>query len=220
MVIKEIEDIDSSKGKKSLDIYKSYFPPNETRPVEKIVEMLRNDENYRLYGYPNDNDDNDIIGISLMYIFRSLGIGLLDYMAVISDYQRRGFGKKIFDDTFKKFESDMPNGIGLLMEIQREDMPDLQEQESVIRKDRIRFYMRMGAKILDGVNYILPPIQPGFKAEEMYLMIKPVADIHYLPKESVIRYIEAIYSTIYQYPGNDLLNTISQKLPAEIILRN
>jgi nucleotide-binding universal stress UspA family protein len=98
-----------------------------------------------------------------------------------------------------------------LMEIQKVDVPD--PLESNIRKNRVRFYTKAGAKIFDGVNYILPPIHNGIKAEEMYLMIRPLKQIHYLAKESVVQYIGAIYSTIYQYQNNDLLDTISQKLP-------
>jgi hypothetical protein len=118
----------------------------------------------------------------------------------------------------KKFASDIHDGIGLVIEIQRENVPNLQEREINGRKNRIRFYMKMGAKILERVNYFLPPIQYGTEPEEMYLMIKPLDEIHYLPKESVLQYIEAIYSTIYQYQAKDLLDTISQQLPSKIIL--
>jgi hypothetical protein len=59
----------------------------------------------------------------------------------------------------------------------------------------------------------------GIEPEEMYLMIKPIEDeIRYLPKEFVLQYIGAIYSTIYQYQDKDLLDTISRQCPSEIIL--
>ena len=54
-------------------------------------------------------------------------------MEVMSNYQRRGFSKDICEDTFKKFESDMSNGIELPIEIQREDILNPQEQESIVR---------------------------------------------------------------------------------------
>jgi GNAT superfamily N-acetyltransferase len=215
MVGKEIEDFDSFEFKQSLDIYKSSFLQNETRPIEKVVQMLKKDENYHLFIYLNDNS---VVGISLMYIFRSLSIGFLDYLAITPNYHRRGIGKEFFEFTFEKFRSDVYNGIGLLIEVQKENVLDLEERN--LREKRIRFYMRLGAKIMDGVNYILPPIQPSFGSEEMYLMIRPLGETHYLSKEPVLQYIEAIYSTIYQYQDNDLLNLISQKLPARIMLRN
>jgi hypothetical protein len=69
MFKKEIKDFDSLEFKQSLDIYKSSFPQNETRPIEKVVQMLKKDENYHLFTCLNDNS---VVGISLMRIFRSL----------------------------------------------------------------------------------------------------------------------------------------------------
>lgn len=213
--IKEIEDCDSFEFKHSLEIYKSSFPLNETRPADKIVKMLENDEDYHLFGCLYDNS---IVGISLMYIFRSLRVGLLDYMAVSPNHRKRGIGMELFKFTLERFSSVVYSGIGLLLEVQREDAPD--PLESKIRKNRIRFYTKAGAKVLDGVNYILPPIHHGTNAEEMYLMIRPLKQIHYLAKESVVQYIHTIYSTIYQYESNDLLDSTSNKLPARIMLRD
>lgn len=216
MVEKEVQHFDSSEFNESIKLYESSFPPNEntTRPVGKVVEMLKNDENYHLYTSLNHKE---VVGISLMYVFRSLGIGLLDYIAVHHDYRRRGIGKKLFEFTLEKFKSDATNGIGILIEVQKENAVDLCERN--LRERSIRFYMRMGAKIMDRVDYILPALQDGFSSEEMYLMIRPLGELDCLLKESVVRYIQAIYSTIYQYQGNDLLNLTSQKLPATIILR-
>jgi GNAT superfamily N-acetyltransferase len=215
MNIFKLTDWNSIEFECSLNIYKSSFPSNETRPIEKIAEMLKRDKNYQLFVLMKDNS---VVGISLMYVFRTLGIGLLDYMAVKPDYKRQGLGKEIFKDTLEKFMSDTPDGIGLLMEIQREDAPNLQKGEINVRKHRLRFYSNMGAKILEGVNYLLPPIQHDFEPEQMYLMIKPVNQIDYLPKEYVLQYIETIYSTIYQYQAKDLLDTISRELPNRIVL--
>jgi GNAT superfamily N-acetyltransferase len=215
MNIFKLTDWNSIEFECSLNIYKSSFPANETRPIEKIAEMLKRDKNYQLFVMMKDNS---VVGISLMYVFRTLAIGLLDYMAVKPNYKRQGLGKEIFKDTLEKFMSDTPDGIGLLMEIQREDAPNLQEGEINVRKHRLRFYSNMGAKILEGVNYLLPPIQHDFEPEQMYLMIKPVNQIDYLPKEYVLQYIETIYSTIYQYQAKDLLDTISRELPNRIVL--
>jgi GNAT superfamily N-acetyltransferase len=216
MLLKEIADFDSYELKQSVEIYKSSFPTNETRPADKVVEMLENDKNYHLF---ISLSNNSVIGISLMYIFTFLGIGFLDYMAVIPNYQRKGIGNELFNFTLERFSSNISNnGIGLLMEIQRENVPDL--RESITRKNRIEFYLRVGAKILDGVNYLLPPLQHGFEAEEMYLMIRPLVEIPYLTKESVVQYVNALYSTIYQYENDDMLEKISQKLPSRIMLRD
>jgi GNAT superfamily N-acetyltransferase len=218
MIIKEIKDYNSFEFKQSIDIYESSFPFNETRPFEDIVNLLRNDKNYHLIVSLNNNS---VIGISLMYIFRSLNIGLLDYMAISPSFRGQGVGKEIFNFTFEKLCSIITNGIGLLIEIQKENnLLDL--QEITIRKNRIGFYNKLGVKLLDKVNYLLPPIYPSNKeeVEEMYLLIKPIKEIYYLSKEQVIRYINIIYSTIYKYYDNDLLDKISSNIAEKIILRS
>jgi len=213
--MKELQDIDSSEFKQSVAIYESSFPSNEKRPYQKVIKMLQNDRNYHLF-ISSKNDT--VIGISLMYTFSSLSIGFLDYMAVIPSCQKQGIGKKLFNFTLEKLNSFVSGRIGLLMEIQRENVQDL--QEAVLRKNRMKFYMSLRAKILDGVDYLLPPLQHGLAPEEMYLILRPLKVIQYMPKQSVIRYIRAIYFTIYDYHCHDLLDKISQNLPAKIMLHD
>ncbi|MFZ0896982.1 MAG: GNAT family N-acetyltransferase [Candidatus Nitrosopolaris sp.] len=188
MVIKEIDDFDSFEFEQSIDIYKSSFPSNETRPVQRVVVMLKNDKNYHLFISVNNNS---VVGIALMYIFKPLRIGLLDYISVIPNYRRRGIGEELFKFTLEKFGSLVSNGIGLLIEIQRENVLD--PEESVVRKNRISFYTLLGAKVLKGVNYLLPPMRNGGEAEEMYLMIRPLGEVHLFQKhlllDTYVRYI-------------------------------
>lgn len=46
MLIKEIYDFDSFEFEQSIEIYKSSFPPNETRPVERVIVMLKEELSY------------------------------------------------------------------------------------------------------------------------------------------------------------------------------
>ena len=55
MEVKEILDVDSSEFQQSLQIYSSSFPPVETKPIDRIKNMLRDDENYHLYVAINKN---------------------------------------------------------------------------------------------------------------------------------------------------------------------
>ena len=80
-----LTDFDSTEFQCSLEIYKSSFPSSERRPTEKVLELLKHDKNYHLFICLKDNS---VVGISLLYTFRSLGIGLLDYMGVKPNYQR------------------------------------------------------------------------------------------------------------------------------------
>lgn len=136
MILKEVENLDSSEFKQSIEIYKYSFPANETRPADKIVDMLRNDQDYHLFISLN----NELVtGMSLMHVFSSLRMGLLDYMAVIPNLRGRGIGNNLFNFTFKKFRSIVSNGVGLMMEVQKDNARNL--QEGTLRKKRIKFYL-------------------------------------------------------------------------------
>lgn len=214
MILKELKDFCSIEFRESLKIYKTSFPSNQTRPVEKVVKMLKDDRDYHLFIAASKTA---VVGISLLYAFKSLHIGLLDYLAVDPNYQRRGIGKKLFRFTIQKLCSQMPGVVGLILEIQKERVHD--SNGGHIIKDRIRFYRQLGARVLDGVNYLLPSQTHG-KPEEMYLMIVPLARMHSLPKRFVIQYVRAIYSTIYQYENNDLLDAMCGNLPTTIRVRD
>lgn len=214
----KIIDFHSPHFAESIRLYEHSFPPYETRATEKIEEMLRCDDNYHLFA--SLNIDNKVIGISLMYTFKDLGFGLLDYMAVTPDSQNKGIGTEIFKFTLDEFKSYIPNGIGLLLEIQKENVPDLQAIEIEKRVKRINFYKRLGVKNLEGVNYLLPPLQPNAETEEMYMMIRPLMKTLYLSKESTIGFIDAIYSRIYECKDGNLLDRVVHRLPEKIFLRD
>jgi ribosomal protein S18 acetylase RimI-like enzyme len=215
MIIKEIKDYNSSEFKQSIELYKNSFPYSETRRSEDIENMLKKDENYYLIASLNNGLVN---GISLMYVFRSLNFGLLDYIAIDPAFRSQGLGKKTFEFTYKKLVTIIPTGIGLVMEVQKEN--DLDKEGKDVRRNRIKFYTSLKVKLLDKVNYFLPQIRPGTKEEDMHLMIKPLVKTDYLTREQVFVCIKNIYHTIYQYYNNDLVDKIFYNMPKKIILRS
>jgi ribosomal protein S18 acetylase RimI-like enzyme len=181
--------------------------------------MLNEDRDYHLFVAL---DSKIVVGMSLLYVFRSLNIAFLDYIAVAPNHQRMGVGKNLFRFMLQWCRKQHYSLIGLLMEIQKEDVADI--HENLKRMNRIRFYSRLGSKVLDGVKYMLPS-QDNSKPEEMYLMIAPLTELHSLAKSSVLEYVSMIYSTIYQFSDNNnnnanLLNKTFSGLPKTIALRD
>ena len=213
-VFKEINYYDNNLLKQSLDIYLTYFLPQENRPLEKIISMIQKDDNYHLLVALQDET---VIGISLLYIFPSLKFGLLDYMAVIREFQGKGIGSKLFNFTFELFSSRISDGIGLLMEIQKDNILNIKENE--IRKDRIKFYKNLGCKFLHGINYLLPS-QIGGQPEEMYLMIKPIKNIKSLSKFDIFKIVNAIYSKIDDYKTDILIDKVFYNTPDLIYIQD
>ena len=210
MHFREIRDTTSVEFKQALRVYSVSFPPISTRPADRIRNMIDSNGDYHLYVAAQNHF---VVGISLLYVFHSLKVGLLDYLAVDSRFQRKGIGSRLLQYTVDRFLREISDPIGLLIELERER--DCSREEQIVRRDRIKFYQRMGARILSDVFYLLPP-QCGTNAEEMHLMLMPLRTICSLSKESVIRYIEAIYSEVYGYESRDLLDATISKLPNEI----
>jgi GNAT superfamily N-acetyltransferase len=211
MIIKEIRNLTHTEFEELRNIYLSTFPLENAKQLDvymsHIYDMLRNENRYHLYAAV---EDSSMIGISLLYIFEYLKMALLDYMAVIPNFQRRGIGRKLFEFTNNELNRFIPDNIGMLLEVPKENVSD--PDEWLRRKRRIQFYSRLGVKVLKGVNYLLP-IQIDGDVEEMYLMIKLSKNVTWLSKKNIADFIDSVYTDVYDYRKSDLLNKTIANLP-------
>lgn len=211
MIMKEIRNLTHTEFEELRNIYLSTFPLENAKQLDMylnhIYDMLKNDNRYHLYAAL---EGKSMIGISLLYVFENLKLALLDYMAVTPNFQRRGIGRKLFEFTNNELNRCIPDNIGMLLEVPKENVSDLDELRR--RKKRIQFYSNVGVKVLKGVNYLLP-IQTDGDAEEMYLMIKLSKNITWISKKSIIDFIDSVYTDIYDYRKSDLLSKIIANMP-------
>jgi hypothetical protein len=211
MIIREIRNLTPMQFEELHNIYVSTFPLESTKQVDVFIdhikEMLRNDNRYHLY---SALEDRTMIGISLLYVFEYLKMALLDYMAVITNFRQRGIDKSLFEFTNRELNRLIPENMGMLLEVPMENVFDSDEQ--LIRRRRIKFYSRLGVKVLKGVNYLLP-LQSNGNTEEMYLMIKPSNNVTSMTKQSIADFIHSTYINVYNYTETDLLAEIISNLP-------
>jgi len=211
MIIKEIRNLTHTDFEELRNIYVSTFPLENAKQLDiyinHIYDMLRNDYRYHLYAAV---EDSSIIGISLLYIFEYLKMALLDYMAVMPNFQRLGIGRKLFEFTNNELNRFIPDNIGMLLEVPNENVSD--PDEWLRRKRRIQFYSTLGVKVLKSVNYLLP-IQIDGDVEEMYLMIKLSKNITWISKKSIVDFINSVYTDVYDYRRTDLLSKTIANLP-------
>jgi GNAT superfamily N-acetyltransferase len=211
MIIKEIRNLTHTDFEELRNIYVSTFPLENAKQLDiyinHIYDMLRNDNRYHLYAAV---EDRSIIGISLLYIFEYLKMALLDYMAVMPNFQRLGIGRKLFEFTNNELNRFIPDNIGMLLEVPKENVSD--PDEWLRRKRRIQFYSTLGVKVLKSVNYLLP-IQIDGDVEEMYLMIKLSKDITWISKKSIVDFINSVYTDVYDYRRTDLLSKTIANVP-------
>ena len=211
MIIKEIRNLTHTDFEELRNIYVSTFPLENAKQLDiyinHIYDMLRNDSRYHLYAAV---EDRSIIGISLLYIFEYLKMALLDYMSVMPNFQRLGIGRKLFEFTNNELNRFIPDNIGMLLEVPKENVSD--PDEWLRRKRRIQFYSTLGVKVLKSVNYLLP-IQIDGDVEEMYLMIKLSKNITWISKKSIVDFINSVYTDVYEYRRTDLLSKTIANLP-------
>ncbi len=96
-----------------------------------------------------------------------------------------------------------------MLEIQLENVDDSDEQK--IRKDRIRFYKKFGAKTFENVEYYIPP-QSGDIAERMHLMIIPFNELDSFPKKTVENLVRKMHLKIYHSKRMDLIEKTIKSL--------
>ena len=211
MIIKEIKNLTSAEFEELRSIYVSTFPLKNAKHLDTYInhihDMLRNDNRYHLYAAI---EERSMIGISLLYIFDNLKMALLDYMSVTPNFQRRGIGRMLFEFTNNELNRCVPDNIGMLLEVPKEDVSD--PDEILRRKRRIRFYSRLGVKVLKSVNYLLP-IQVDGDTEEMYLMIKLSKNITWISKKNTVDFIDSVYTDVYDYRRTDLISKTIANLP-------
>ena len=217
MIIKEIENLTHEEFEELRNIYLSTFPLKNARQlngyINHIYDMLRHDSRYHLYAAL---EDRSMIGISLLYVFENLKMALLDYMGIITNFQRRGIGRKLFEFTDNEFNRCVPDNIGILLEVPKENVSD--PNEWLKRKKRIQFYSNLGVKVLKGVNYLLP-IQIDGDVEEMYLMIKLSKNVTSISRKSIGDFINSVYTNVYDYRKTDLLRRTITNLPDVIDIK-
>lgn len=123
MIIKEIRNLTHRKFEELHNKYVSTFPLESSKQIDMFINHTN-----KILQYDNRH--------SLLYVFEYLRMALLDYMMVISNFQRHAMGR------------------GILLEVSKENVVD--PDEKLRRKKRIQFYSKLGVKVLDEVNYLLP----------------------------------------------------------------
>ena len=143
----------------ALAIYEAAFPLSEQIPRPKVEERI--DQGiYRLWvGQRGEK----VVFMAILYPLQDSDLVLLGYIATHPEARNQGIGSQFFNQVLETMrEGDRY----LLLEV---EVPD--EAEPMTQR-RCEFYRRLGAKFLEDVRYILPPLSGG-EPTEMCLAIAP-----------------------------------------------
>ena len=188
-------DIASAEFKDAMEIYLEAFPDNERQPLDKIKYRVEQ-------GYSSliiAKRDKAVAGFSLLCPFRDLHFGLLDYMAVEKGQRSLGTGSKLFAKTYEFLKKDASSSF-LLLEI--EDPALGSSPERAMRLGRVRFYERLGARVVANFRYLLPPLA-GNSPTNMLLMVYAEGNQVTLDSEALADFVTAVYGKVYERDEDD-----------------
>lgn len=193
MEFKEIKQIDSNEFREAMEIYTEAFPANERHSAHLIAERVQEGLS-KLYVA---SSDDEIIFLALLWPLKTTEFILLDYMATKVTHRAKGIASAFLTELRKRLTSTKQY---LIMEVEDPQFGDRQKE----KEKRIAFYKRHGAKVLEGVRYLLPPLN-GSIPTEMILMVFPEYSRKEIGGALIKSMILQIYRELYDRQEDDAL---------------
>ncbi|HSB69692.1 MAG TPA: GNAT family N-acetyltransferase [Candidatus Methylomirabilis sp.] len=189
-----------------LATYEESFPFEVRAPSEVIAEQIRR----RDLGQAEDDvhhlaaalDGQTVVGGAMFSFLDRSRVGFISYVFVDSRMRGHGIGEWIFRRLLAVLEADsaalhLEPMAGVVFEVEREDLAKT-PGEGMERIRRLRFFARLGAGILTGLDYLQPPLHAGEAPLPMYLMYQPMAlSSQGLSAGDVLAWVAHIYDAIY-----------------------
>jgi GNAT superfamily N-acetyltransferase len=200
MEFREIKKTDANEFKQAMEIYLEAFPANERHPLATIVDRV-NRELSRLYVA---SSNGEIVFLALLWPLKETDFVLLDYIATKANHRGQGIASAFLTTLRDELISTRKH---LILEVEHPQFGDPKEKER-----RVAFYKRHGARELEGVRYLLPPLD-GTTPTEMILMIFPEYSDEKISGALVKNLITQMYREVYDRQRDDeLLNTFINQI--------
>lgn len=182
----QIEDTKHAGFAAAMEIYVDAFPSNERFPVEFLKETIDKGLRSLYLGYFGD----EVVFIAILWPLKDTEFILLDYIATKKSHRCRGIGTAFMNNigqilkTRNKF---------MLIEVENPEYGSQREE----KRRRIAFYRRVGVQVMQGVRYVLPPLDGSSISTEMLLMIFPKYRNDTIAAKIVKEAIAKIYRELY-----------------------
>jgi len=179
-------------------LYEAAFPAGERESEEKLRRLM--DEG-KMIVHETLTEQGDLLGFTMVSL--ASNFSFLAYMATDPARRSGGIGTKHLKRLVELLKEQFPNHIGLFLEIEATD-PDtvvISDEERPIRKRRLTFYQRIGARVVcDQAVYLTPSYTQAGKYWEGDLLC--IDFDHQVCKHQVASVIREIYSRFYNLPAN------------------
>lgn len=173
-----------------LAIYAEALPLRE-RKTSRALRAMCDADDYRVVVA---KAGGAIVGFFVLFVGRDMA--LLEYMAVAKAKRGRGYGASLYRHARREAGSSVP----LLLEVDS-DREAAADRE--LRTRRKSFYRRLGCKVIEGLEYVLPLPGEG-KAPAMDLLVDNGAEpTESVAKPLVAQWLREIYTRVYSCTADD-----------------
>ena len=178
-------------------------------PERRFYDLLAAG-NYRLFAYVQGEH---VQGFALVYFSGQLRFAWLDYFAIRSDLRGRGFGSELFREIVQFAENQKSQPEWLLFEVDDDYEGDSEREADCIR--RVRFYRRLGARVLENVPYRFPSaFTSPIRMRLMACQLHPNAKLEANDLRNAVR---EIFLNIHgRGPDDKLLRWFEESLPRTV----
>jgi GNAT superfamily N-acetyltransferase len=172
-------------------LYEEAFPVQERISIAWMRRKLRSDTTQLWGGYVAQ----ELAAIALLDTLPESKAMLLGYLATASHLRNQKLGSRLLEHVIGLA---MAQSQLLILELEHPDRGDDRE----LRRRRVSFYQRFGAKLLKDMVYLLPALD-GHTQTEMVLMVVDPMDRRCLPSMLVRQLVRELYTWVYQQDPGD-----------------
>lgn len=204
----EIEDTKHAGFAAAMEIYADAFPANTRFEVDLLRERIDKRLSCLYLGYLEDEE----VLMALLWPLKNTEFILLDYIATKKKYRGQGIGTAFMNQINQMLRE---RNKFMLIEVANPEYGSNREQ----KHRRVAFYQQVGAKVMQGVRYVVPPLDGSSMITEMLLMVFPEYKDDTIAAKIVKEAIVQIYRELYHRDRDDpVLNDFIHDIQDPIFL--
>lgn len=176
-------------------IYEEAFPPQQRAPFDELIAGARKGDRF----FVVVTGTADPVGFAALSQLKSIECVFVEYFAVARHRRGRGIGAGLWEEMLRTLE-ERHEPLRLVLEVEDPDEPGIAAEKVEVRRRRIRFWERCGARLLADHGYTMPDLGGG--TEPLRLMwADPTMPTAARPTgEELFQLIRALYVEGYGLP--------------------
>ena len=190
----------------AIALYEQAFPARERIPIAWVCRELTTGTTQLWGGYLAQ----ELVAIASVDVLPQSQAMLLGYLATAPHVRNQKFGSRLVDHVLHLAEA---RSQPFILELEHPEFGD----DRAMKRRRVGFYQRFGAKVLKDLIYLLPALD-GDQPTEMLLMVIDPEERTSLPRAWVQQVIRELYTRIYHQNPSDPIFQWLETIGAEIEL--